>query len=148
MKNYDWLFRVMWHVLANHCVLFQNREIGSSSLGLLTTQLFSHNNCVAYFINWVIARLTCNADVDDNNGNDDYLLYIRTSDIELCRPPLECLVTWGDEKRLIMRDSAGGGGNGGGGWLGSRGRFDELDPDEDDVIEASVCSEVKNQYIR
>jgi len=35
-----------------------------------------------------------------------------------------------------MRASAGGGGSGGGGWLGSRGRFDEFEPDDDDVIEA------------
>ena len=39
-----------------------------------------------------------------------------------------------------MRASAGGGGSGGGGWLGSLGRLEDEDPDEDDVIDARVCS--------
>ena len=68
------------------------------------------------------------------------LLYILTSDMELCLPELLCRAACGDENRLIMRASAGGGGSGGGGWLGSLGRQEDEDPDEDDVIDARVCS--------
>jgi hypothetical protein len=49
-------------------------------------------------------------------------------------------VDCGEEKKLTIRASAGGGGRGGGGWLGSRRRFDEVEPDEDEVRDASVCS--------
>ena len=60
--------------------------------------------------------------------------------MELCLPELLCRAACGDENRLIMRASAGGGGSGGGGWLGSLGRLEDEDPDEDDVIDARVCS--------
>ena len=46
-----------------------------------------------------------------------------------------------------MRASAGGGGSGGGGWLGSLGRFEDDEPDDDDVIDASVCSEMTKHKI-
>ena len=46
-----------------------------------------------------------------------------------------------------MRASAGGGGSGGGGWLGSLGRLEDDEPDDDDVIDASVCSEVTKHKI-
>jgi hypothetical protein len=64
--------------------------------------------------------------------------------MEVCLPELPlCRDACGDANRPAISASAGGGGSGGGGWLGSRGRFEADEPDEEEVMEASVCSGIK-----